>query len=411
MFFFPRRCSNQILGQQDKCQASLTKSGVKGGRSIRVPIKPFVVQSLDEFLSRLLSRADMIGVLRKGTVTHKTNINGVKASVVDGTVLPNIKGSDGLPFMVELDDELRLAFCLSIDWFNPYHNKMAGKKASLGVITLACLNLPPEARYKQENLFLAAVLPGPKETSVLEMNFFLTPLVDMFIHAWQNGTRFEAEGRYFLVKSIVACLVADLPAARKVGGMAHFSASKFCGFCKQAKTNINNIEWWTWQKRTNEEVRKVATQWRDASSMSERKHIFKEQGIRWSELLRLPYWDPTAQIVVDGMHNLFLGVVQHHVRDILGFDDEKQAKARAAQKQKPRCAQTDNPSLSIPIKTQQRVETLTLMKVPQLKELCRGANLKGYSRPGVKKADLINMLMVSSSIAIVAKHSYIAMTE
>jgi hypothetical protein len=45
--------------------------------------------------------------------------------------------------------------------------------------------------------------------------------------------------------------------------------------------------------------------------------VFKETGVQWSELLCLPYWDPTRCVVVDGMHNLFLGLVQFHFRDLI----------------------------------------------------------------------------------------------
>jgi hypothetical protein len=392
IFFYPRRCTYQSLGRQSGCGATLTKSAVNGGRSVRVPIKPFVVQSLDAFLSRLLSRVDMVETLRKGLINHK--LNGDKVTIGDGSVLSRLKGADGLPFLGELDNELRLAFSLSIDWFNPYHNKMAGKKASLGAITLACLNLSPELRYKQENLFLAAVLPGPKETSVSEINFYLAPIVDMLLQAWQIGTQFEFEGRILIVRSIVACLVADLPAARKAGGMAHFSAAKFCGFCTQMKANINSIDYWTWKKRSGQEIREIAENWRDASSMSERKQIFKEFGIRWSELFRLPYWDPAAQTVIDGMHNLFLGVVQHHVRDILGLDDEQRTRNH---KEKQGQFQAHESSSDIFVEEQrQRKGYLEPLTISKLKELCRRAHIKGYSKRGITKNELMDMLSRST---------------
>src|SRR5271168_1131737 len=45
--------------------------------------------------------------------------------------------------------EGRYAFSLCVDFFNPYMNKLAGKKTSIGrVISLVCLNLPPSLRYK-----------------------------------------------------------------------------------------------------------------------------------------------------------------------------------------------------------------------------------------------------------------------
>ncbi|TDL13162.1 hypothetical protein BD410DRAFT_735657, partial [Rickenella mellea] len=43
-------------------------------------------------------------------------------------------------------------------------------------------------------------------------------------------------------------------------------------------------------------------------------------GLRWSELLRLPYWDPIKFTVVDTMHALFLGNLKRHCRQIFGMD-------------------------------------------------------------------------------------------
>jgi hypothetical protein len=63
----------------------------------------------------------------------------------------------------------------------------------------------------------------------------------------------------------------------------------------------------------------MADAWLNAPSKATRTRIFKETGIRWSELLRLPYWDPTRNIVVDAMHNLFLGLVRFHIRTVLGM--------------------------------------------------------------------------------------------
>jgi len=53
-------------------------------------------------------------------------------------------------------------------------------------------------------------------------------------------------------------------------------------------------------------------EWLDATSKSQRKALYKRNGVHWSELLHLTYWDPVNWVVVDGMHNLFLGIVRHH---------------------------------------------------------------------------------------------------
>ena len=43
-----------------------------------------------------------------------------------------------------------------------------------------------------------------------------------------------------------------------------------------------------------------------------------KNSVHWSELLHLTYWDPVNWVVVDGMHNLFLGIVRHHFRVVIG---------------------------------------------------------------------------------------------
>jgi hypothetical protein len=43
-------------------------------------------------------------------------------------------------------------------FFNPYTNKQAGKKASIGIISLVCLSLPPDLHYKPENMWLGLFL-------------------------------------------------------------------------------------------------------------------------------------------------------------------------------------------------------------------------------------------------------------
>jgi hypothetical protein len=71
-------------------------------------------------------------------------------------------------------------------------------------------------------------------------------------------------------------------------------------------------------RRTNEEIRNSAQLYLDAADEKERSEVVHNSGIRCSELLRLPYFDISCFVVVDAMHNLFLGLVQEHF-DILGI--------------------------------------------------------------------------------------------
>ncbi|THU87460.1 hypothetical protein K435DRAFT_639128, partial [Dendrothele bispora CBS 962.96] len=113
----------------------------------------------------------------------------------------------------------------------------------------------------------------------------------------------------------------DLPGARKFCGFRSFKHTVFCNLCwcqkyttvtkpdgteEIVKTGYNDFDTENWRPRTNDECRHWATKWFDASKQ-DAKAYFQTSAIRWSELLRLPYFDPTRMIVVDPMHNLLLG--------------------------------------------------------------------------------------------------------
>ncbi|KAG5324758.1 hypothetical protein C0989_011767, partial [Termitomyces sp. Mn162] len=54
-----------------------------------------------------------------------------------------------------------------------------------------------------------------------------------------------------------------------------------------------------------------------------------KSGLRWTELLRLPYYKASTYLVVDVMHNLFLGLIKEHFQNILGYDpDNKKRKTK-----------------------------------------------------------------------------------
>jgi hypothetical protein len=160
---YPPRCSYQIPFQEKPCHNRLTTQQVRDGESVRVPIQPFVMQDFDAFVAGLLSRRGMEEILEKGSVCEPDEL---LSDVKDGNLLRDIPGADGQPFMGSTSNgELRLAWSLCVDWFNPYQNKAVGKSASTGSIVMACLNLPPHLRYKPENLYLVGILPKREPTS------------------------------------------------------------------------------------------------------------------------------------------------------------------------------------------------------------------------------------------------------
>ena len=118
-----------------------------------------------------------------------------------------------------------------LDFFNPLENKQGGKKASVGIISVVCLSLLGSHRYQFENMFLAGIIPGPKEPPLTTIRHYFTPLVDQFLALWNPGIYFSRtynfpQGRLILAALIL--VVCDLLAARKLAGFASPTSNHFC---------------------------------------------------------------------------------------------------------------------------------------------------------------------------------------
>lgn len=319
---YPSTCTALEFGTAKSCGADLTQKQVRKGESVRMPLKPYAVQDLDAFVARMLNEPGMEALLESyKRYREKEELYDIS----DGTRMRELEGPDGSPFLTGgVGNELRLMWILSVDWFNPLFNKAAGRAMSAGSIAFSCANLPLSMRNKPEYIYLAAIIPGPHEPKKEASDRFMEPIVSQFLHSYKNGTRYsrtadELHGR--LVRNAILALVADLPGAKKIGGLASHSADMFCSFCDLKKEDLNrNIDPRTWRRRTFDQHKQRAIEWRDAPNNAQRKTLYRKHGIRWSELMNLPYWDPTRCIVVDVMHNLFLGVVAFHIREILGVD-------------------------------------------------------------------------------------------
>ena len=71
-----------------------------------------------------------------------------------------------------------------------------------------------------------------------------------------------------------------------------------------------------------EEICNAAKAHLNAEDEKQRNETIHATGIWWSELLCLPYFDLSSSIIINAMHNLFLGLVQEHF-DILEIQQDQ----------------------------------------------------------------------------------------
>jgi hypothetical protein len=160
---------------------------------------------------------------------------------------------------------------------------------------------------------LVGVIPGPHEPK-RDINSFLEPLVDELKLLWSGqliniGSLHEKR----LVRCALVCVACDLPAGKKVAGFLGHTAKLGCSRClKVFPGGIGNKDYsgfdrTMWPPRTNSSHRSAAMRTKRCCNITQQQKLESELGCRYSLLLELEYFDPVRMVVIDPMHNIFLG--------------------------------------------------------------------------------------------------------
>lgn len=317
----------------DKCTYKKTRSSIECGRRLRkfrriktieysVPVRRFIYHEFKVWLGEMLCRPGMEDMLDRDLSPRK---DGIMHDIWDAPELHDLNDADGKPFIRQNCSEGRYVFSFCMDGFNPFQLKQAGKKSSVVAMYMICLNLPPGERYKLENMFLVGIIPGPHEPKKEEINHLLSPLVDDLLDSYHHGvwyshTQNYKNGRY--TRSALALIVCDTPASRQVTGRTSATSTHFCPYCDLPHSEIKTITPKTWNLRSDINHRIQAIEWLQAETEAKRDKLLTRHGVRYSELLRLPYWSPMRHTVIDSMHLFFLILFKRHCRDIWGMDSE-----------------------------------------------------------------------------------------
>src|SRR5579859_7363685 len=233
--------------------------------------------------------------------------------IYDGMMWKNFKDENMRPFFTKEFADTHIELMLNMDWFQPFINL----QYSVGVIYAVICNLPRSERFKLHNILTLAVLPGPKEPSLHKINNYLYPIVNQLNWLW-NGycikTHEYNNGR-FVRGAIIGCS-CDIPASRKLSGF--ISARIACYRCHKSANFVNNqpnfggfedFDNWFIERDINI-IREKASEWKKCATEESRKTHVSRHHVRWSEIYRLPYFNPVRHCVVDPMHCLFLGVAK-----------------------------------------------------------------------------------------------------
>lgn len=315
---YPERCTFQQTPGSPVCDAPLRK-GVS-------PTREFIYNDLRHWIGWMISRPDIAQYLARDPLDAAQAKDPTKLQDIwDGEILRTFYYDDHKPFARYIEGELRLIFSFNQDAFNPYGNRVAKKVVQIGGMYMALLNLPPAIRHDMENIFLAGIVPGPSEPSMSQINHVLRPLVDDLLEFWRNGVFYTRACNYpsgVLVRVALVPVVCDLPAACQIAGFGAYNSGHDCLDCYHIRDNMDDVDVQSFVYRDEHAHRELARAWRDAMDDNMQDLLYSQSHIRWSELLRLPYWDPTKFVVIDSMHCFYLGLLHRHCRDIWGMDTQ-----------------------------------------------------------------------------------------
>lgn len=302
------------VSRRSPCNEILLKKVKVGCKYKLIARKVYIYQSIIHTLKEMARRKGFLDKCNEWRdCSRDTTFLG---DIYDGKVWNDLKEIGGRPFLA-LPNNLCLG--LNIDWFRLYEHS----PYSAGAIYLVVLNLPRNELFKEENVILAGIIPGPHEPKN-DINTFLSPLVDDLIELY-SGISFENTSSLLgstFIRATLACIICDLPATRKVCGFANFNGNYGCSKCTKQfpttrfgdKPNYSGYNCANWTDRDISLHRSMADKYKKSPTASYRKKIIQQSGIKYCELLRIPHFDVIRLHIIDPMHNVFLGLAKHTIK-------------------------------------------------------------------------------------------------
>ena len=156
-------------------------------------LKPTLISLYIPSLGRLIQKEGFVEACEKWRDRKSSVSTGYYGNIFDGQIWSDFGAHSQRPNMF-LSSPFSYMVTLNVDWFQPF----VRTQYSLGAIYLSIQNLPRELRYKEENILLVGLLPGPSEPS-RSIDPYLSPLITELKGAWENGMFFTFIAAIFSV--------------------------------------------------------------------------------------------------------------------------------------------------------------------------------------------------------------------
>lgn len=299
------------MSQRKQCGTLLLKKvRSKHGYSLQ-PMKVYSYHSLKSSMAQLVKKPGFLESCEKWRRRCQCMPESYYGDVYDGSIWRSFNDAEGWNF---LTSPFNYLLTLNVDWFEPFERGVY----AVGVVYLTLQNLPREVRYSTDMVILVGIIPGPKEPK-LNINSYLTPLVQELQEAWNEGfSLVSPQNMHITVRLALSCVSCDIPASRKVCGFLGHNAALGCNKCLKkfdvpfgSRANYSGYDRASWVRRTKEDHHKRVKEVIQQKTKTAIESVESKNGVRYSVLLCLPYFDPINFTVIDTMHNLLLGTGKH----------------------------------------------------------------------------------------------------
>eukprot|EP00112_Aurelia_sp_Birch-Aquarium-sp1_P018382 Seg438.3 transcript_id=Seg438.3/GoldUCD/mRNA.D3Y31 product="hypothetical protein" protein_id=Seg438.3/GoldUCD/D3Y31 len=319
-----QKCSS--LKFNTRCDAELTAVKKQArDKSTLVPYKLFMMLDPSRWLKFLFQSSEFRSLLT-APHTHTPQADTFE-DVWDGELWKKFQydPTDGTDLLCKREN---IALMLNVDWVKPFKRN----QYKIGVIYLSILNLPRSERMLKKWTLVVGIIPGPGEPKT-HINTFLAPLIDDLLNLWR-GIEIEISDikERINCRAILFCISSDLPALRKVTQFLGHKAIKGCNKCLFSAERERDSDGQltgrmsyfsqsqSFLKRNITTVLRQSAEYKQARTESAANAIAKKNGLRYSELHRLPYFDIVEMCAEDPMHALLLGLIKKEANILLQQD-------------------------------------------------------------------------------------------